>query len=149
MDHESFSVATFNLYNFQLPGLPMNPFQKPWTKAEFARKVSWVARMLDGIDADIIGLQELWNAEAMETVLAREALEGKYDLLATPATGSKIVCAALVRKGLLSGHPEVGLDLPRGGQARGRRPHGPAGTRDLGAHPRLLASGAQLPGRAA
>ena len=106
MDHEKFSVATFNLYNFQLPGLPMNPFQKPWTKAEFARKVSWVARMLDGIDADIIGLQELWNAEAMETVLAREALEGKYDLLATPATGSKIVCAALVRKGLLSGTPK-------------------------------------------
>ena len=71
MDHEKFSVATFNLYNFQLPGLKMNPFQKPWTKAEFDRKVSWVARMLDGIDADIIGLQELWNAEAMEAVLER------------------------------------------------------------------------------
>ena len=40
------------------------------------------------------------------SVLAREALEGKYDLLATPATGSKIVCAALVRKGLLSGTPK-------------------------------------------
>ena len=57
MDHQSFSVATFNLYNFQLPGLHMNPFQKRWTKAEFAHKVSWVARLLDTIDADIIGLQ--------------------------------------------------------------------------------------------
>ena len=106
MDHEQFSVATFNLYNFQLPGQHMNPFQKPWTKDEFNHKVSWVARMLDTIDADVIGLQELWNAEAMETVLAREALEGKYDLLAAPATGSKIVCAALVRKGLLRGTPK-------------------------------------------
>jgi predicted extracellular nuclease len=84
----------------------MNPFQKPWTKDEFNHKVSWTARMLENIDADIVGLQELWNAEAMETVLARQALKDEYDLLATPATGNKIVCAALVRKGLLSGSPE-------------------------------------------
>src|SRR3954454_48926 len=112
MDHETFSVATFNLYNFQLPGLAMKPFQKPWTKEEFNHKVSWTARMLENIDADIVGLQELWNAEAMETVLARQALEDKYDLLATPATGNKIVCAALVRKGLLSGAPECVSTFP-------------------------------------
>ena len=106
MDHEKFSVATFNLYNFQLPGLKMNPFQKPWTKTEFARKVSWVARVLEDVDADIVGLQELWNAEAMEMVLARHALKDTYDLLATPATGSKIICGALVRKGLLRGEPK-------------------------------------------
>ena len=106
MDHDRLSVATFNLYNFQLPGLAMNPNQKPWTKEEFGRKVSWVARMLDTIDADVVGLQELWHAEAMEAVLAREALEGRYDLLAEPADGSKIVCAAIVRKGLLSGAPK-------------------------------------------
>ena len=105
MDHDRFSVATFNLYNFQLPGRDMNPFQKPWTRAEFEHKVSWVARMLETIDADVIGLQELWHAEAMETVLARQALKDTYDLLATPATGSRIVCAALVRKGLLRGTP--------------------------------------------
>ena len=98
----------------------MNPFQKPWTKAEFARKVSWVARMLDDIDADIIGLQELWNAEAMETVLAREALEGKYDLLATPATGVEDRLRRAGAQGAAQRHPEVDLDLPRGGQARVR-----------------------------
>jgi predicted extracellular nuclease len=112
MDLQKFSVATFNLYNFQLPGLPMNPFQKPWTKAEYERKVSWVARMLDTIDADIVGLQELWNAEAMETVLARQALEGKYDLLAEPATGDRIICAAIVRKGLLRGSPTWVSEFP-------------------------------------
>ena len=112
MDHERFSVATFNLYNFQLPGLPMNPFQKPWTKDEFNHKVSWTARTLEDIDADIVGLQELWNSEAMETVLARQALKDRYDLLASPATGTKIVCAALVRKGLLRGTPEWISDFP-------------------------------------
>ena len=112
MDLEEFSVATFNLYNFQLPGLAMNPFQKPWTKTEFERKVSWVARMLEMVDADVIGLQELWHAEAMETVLTRRALRDRYDLLATPATGNRIVCAALVRKGLLDGDPTWVSDFP-------------------------------------
>jgi len=91
----------------------MNPNQKPWTKEEFGKKVSWVARMLDTIDPDIVGLQELWHAEAMETVLARAALRDRYDLLAKPADGSKIVCAALVRKGLLRGTPKWISTFPK------------------------------------
>ena len=51
------SIATFNLYNFQLPGLPMNPRQKPWTDDEFLRKVNWVGATLKELDADIVGLQ--------------------------------------------------------------------------------------------
>ena len=100
-----FSVATFNLYNHQLPGKRMNPGQKPWTEDEFAVKVAWVAQQLHAIDADIVGLQELWSREAMVRVLQAAALEDEYDLLAEPATGSRIVCAALVRKGLLRGTP--------------------------------------------
>jgi endonuclease/exonuclease/phosphatase family metal-dependent hydrolase len=99
-----FSVATFNLYNLQLPGDPMNPGQTPWTDAEFARKVEWIAQQLTALDADLVGLQELWSREAMERVLAPE-LDGEYDLLAEPANGGKIVCGALVRKGLLRGTP--------------------------------------------
>ena len=41
-----------------------------------------------------------------------EALEGKYDLLAEPATGGRIICAALVRKGLLRGIPTWVSDFP-------------------------------------
>ena len=102
---QRFSIATFNLYNHQLPGEHMNPGQKPWTEDEFAVKVAWVAQQLHSIDADIVGLQELWSREAMVRVLQAAALEDTYDLLAEPATGSRIVCAALVRKGLLRGTP--------------------------------------------
>ncbi len=112
MDLQKFSVATFNLFNFQLAGLPMNPFQQPWTDAEFERKVSWTAQMLETLDADIVGLQELWHAEAMERVLARPALRDRYDLLAEPATGDRIICAALVRKGLLRGDPTWVSEFP-------------------------------------
>lgn len=105
MSRSRFSVATFNLYNLQLPGSRMHPRQKRWTEEEFARKVEWTGRQLRALDADLIGLQELWSREAMERVLAAAALDTEYDLLAAPADGNKIVCGALVRKGLLRGTP--------------------------------------------
>jgi predicted extracellular nuclease len=105
MSVDRFSIATFNLYNLQLPGLAMNPGQKAWTEEEFARKVAWTAQQIVTLDADIVGLQELWNREAMERVLAVPALADRYDLLADPATGARIVCAAIVRKGLLRDTP--------------------------------------------
>ncbi len=105
MDYERFSVATFNLYNLQLPGRPMNPRQRPWTEREYSRKLTWTADRLRELGADIVGLQELWHADAMAAALDRANLDDDYDLLAEPATGGRIVCAALVRKGLLRGDP--------------------------------------------
>jgi endonuclease/exonuclease/phosphatase family metal-dependent hydrolase len=113
MDLDHFSVATFNLYNFQLPGLPMHPGQKPWTQDEFRRKAVWVGNQLRDLAPDVVGLQELWHAEAMVEALSRANLDDDYDLLATPASGQGIVCAALVRKGLLRGEPTWINDFPR------------------------------------
>lgn len=112
MDLDQFSVATFNLYNFQLPGKRMNPGQKPWTEEEYGRKVAWVADRLRDLRPDIVGLQELWHADAMKAVLARANLDDDYDLLAEPATGGRITCAALVKKGLLRGDPQWVSDFP-------------------------------------
>ena len=106
MSVDRFTVATVNLYNLQLPGKRMNPGQKPWTPEEFDRKTSWMAGQLTTLDSDIVGLQELWHRDAMAAVLARGNLTDTYDLLAEPADGQRIVCAALVRKGLLSGVPQ-------------------------------------------
>ena len=102
---DRFSVATFNLFNLQLPGRSLNPGQKAWTKTGFARKVSWIARQIGDLDADVVGLQELWHREAMEAVLAKRDLAADYELLAEPADGGHIICAALVRKGLRRGEP--------------------------------------------
>lgn len=106
MDLERFSVATFNLYNLQLPGRRMNPGQTPWTDDEYRRKLDWTGRQLKDLGADIVGFQELWHADALAAVLERANLDDDYDLLATPATGSMIVCAAIVRRGLLRGDPQ-------------------------------------------
>ena len=106
MNLKRFSIATFNLYNLQLPGEDMNPRQKPWTVDEFNRKLDWTARMLSQLDADIVGFQELWHAQALEEMLTKSGLDQTYDLLATPAVGAKITCGAIVRKGLKQGDPK-------------------------------------------
>jgi predicted extracellular nuclease len=105
MSLDEFSVATFNLYNLQVPGESMNPGQVPWTQAEYDAKLTWISQQLRLLDPDIVGVQELWNRQALVDVLAAGGLTDTYDVLADPATGGRIVCAALVRKGLLRGDP--------------------------------------------
>jgi predicted extracellular nuclease len=112
MHLRSFSVATFNLFNLQLPGKAMNRNQDPWTPEQFEAKASWISDQLAGLEADIVGLQEVWSREALEQVVARHDLDDEYDVLADEATGSKIVCAALVRKGLLRGTPDWIEEFP-------------------------------------
>lgn len=106
MNLQRFSVATFNLYNLQLPGLRMNPGQRVWTDEEYARKIAWIAERLRTLDADVVGLEELWHREAMEQALALAGLTDEYELLGDPADGRRIICAALVRKGLRAGDAE-------------------------------------------
>lgn len=128
MDLDRVSFATFNLYNLQLPGLPMNPGQRPWTEREYARKLRWTGERLRDHRPDVVGLQELWHADAMAQVLERANLDDDYDLLAAPANGSRIVCAALVRKGLLRGEPGWIMTFPpafRLESARDRDPQSP------------------------
>lgn len=100
------SVATFNLYNLQLPGRRMNPGQRVWTEEEYARKVAWIGQQLVRLDADVVGLQELWHRDAILDALDSAGLSDEYELIAEEATGYRIVCAALVRQGLRAGEPE-------------------------------------------
>lgn len=103
MSLDRFSVATFNLYNLQLPGLSLNPGQHPWTEEEYAAKRAWTASQLTQLDADVVGFQELWHRDALVDVLDHAGLTSSYDVLAEPADGNRIVCAAIVRRGLLRG----------------------------------------------
>jgi predicted extracellular nuclease len=101
MNRSSFSIATFNLYNLNLPGLPIYTDRDGWSQEQYAAKIAWTAAVLRRLDADVVGLQELWHSKAVEDVLEAAGLQDEYDILAEPAIGTHIVCAALVRKGLL------------------------------------------------
>jgi len=107
MNLKQFAVATFNLYNLNLPGRPIYSDRKGWTQAEYELKIAWTAQQLQRLKSDIFGFQELWHGDALKQALELAGQSAEFDmLLPENAQGSQIVNAALVRKGLLVGAPE-------------------------------------------
>jgi hypothetical protein len=97
MNLKEFSVATFNLFNLQDPGKPMNRGQTPWTETEFKLKVQWTVWQLTTIKPDVVGLQELWSKKALDAVLdynygtaaEPKRLKDTYEALAPPQPARK------------------------------------------------------------
>lgn len=148
-DLDRFSVATFNLYNLQLPGRRMHRFSKPWTEEEFAAKADWIGRMLDELDADVIGVQELWHADALRQVLVRAHLDDTYDLLADPADGGDDHLRRPRPQGAAARRTRVDHAVPGRPPARINQPGGPAGARHQGRADCFLSPRAHLRGRPA
>lgn len=105
------SIANFNLMNLNLPGQPIYDGDG-WSQDEFEAKSAFSERILDDLDADVIGFQECWNAEALAGILERPALRGRYDLVARTTDPPGIQVALAVRKGMLQSEPEWIGDLP-------------------------------------
>src|SRR5215207_637166 len=102
MNLRQLKIGTFNLYNLNEPGLPVYTDKDGWTQAEYDLKIDWTQRIIRLLQPDIFGFQELWHAASVERALDASGLADKYELLAPDdADGTHIVCAAIVRKGLL------------------------------------------------
>lgn len=63
--------ATFNVCNLAAPGAKLYDNLPPLTVAEYEAKIQWTAHQLDELDADVIGLQEIFSLAALRDVLAR------------------------------------------------------------------------------
>ncbi|MDO9131617.1 endonuclease/exonuclease/phosphatase family protein [Hydrogenophaga sp.] len=115
MNLKQLSIGSFNLYNLNEPGLPMYTDKTGWTQAQYDRKIGWTAHQLQSLDADVFGLQEMWNVVSVQRALTSAGVADNYDLLAPPnSNGKRIDCGALVRKGLLTGQPEWITKFPPG-----------------------------------
>lgn len=113
MNLKRVTIGTFNLYNLNEPGLPVYTDQDGWSKDEYDRKIDWTQRTIRMLHPDIFGFQELWHSASISRALEASGLAGEYDLLAPAgADGKRIVCAAIVRKGLLVGEPEWIVNFP-------------------------------------
>lgn len=109
------SIATFNLLNFNLPGHPIYDNATGWSQEVYDRKVAFIAGQVRLLDADIFGFQELWHPDALAAVVAAAGMTDTHDVLTEPgSSGQHISCAALVRKGLLTGKPRYIADFPDG-----------------------------------
>lgn len=107
------SVTTFNLYNLNLPGLPLYKGSRPWSEDEYARKIRFTSDLIGLLKSDVYGFQELWHGDALAKVFAEAELDDDYALLVPPGhAGRKIVCAAAVRKPILEGRPEWIEEFP-------------------------------------
>lgn len=113
MDLDRLSIGTFNLYNLNEPGTPIYTDRDGWSPEEFDRKITWTARIIGMLHPDIFGFQELWDTRSLKRALKDSGLEDEYDVLTPPeANGTRIVSAAIVRKGLLSGEPRWIVNFP-------------------------------------
>ncbi|MCM5506717.1 endonuclease/exonuclease/phosphatase family protein [Vibrio sp. SCSIO 43169] len=66
------SFASFNLYNFQAPGKKV--YGDTISTESYNKKLHWTRDMLQEMDADIIGFQELWSKECLDDVLSTSEL---------------------------------------------------------------------------
>jgi endonuclease/exonuclease/phosphatase family metal-dependent hydrolase len=66
--------ATFNVCNLALPGVKFYDDQIPYSQDEYEAKTAWIAQQLDRLDADVIGLQEIFSQSALKDVLAKTTL---------------------------------------------------------------------------
>lgn len=113
MPGKTVSFTTFNLYNLNEPGLPMYDNKDGWPQGIYDRKIAWTARLMQEMQADVFGFQELWHADSLTRALAAAGLAGSYTPLVPPNhAGGKIVCAGAVLTDILIGTPEWITDFP-------------------------------------
>ncbi|WP_316364687.1 endonuclease/exonuclease/phosphatase family protein [Candidatus Thiodiazotropha sp. CDECU1] len=107
------TFASCNLFNINLPGLPIYNDKDGWDQEIYDKKVAWTGQMINTVGSDIWGFQELWHAKALKDVFKAAKPEEEYTLMAPPGhAGESIVCAGAVRKDILVGEPEWISDFP-------------------------------------
>lgn len=112
MAREQISFTTCNLFNLNMPGLPIYQGDG-WTQEQYDDKISWLGIALEVMAADVIGFQELWHVGALDDALMAAGLETSHTALVPQGhEGQGIVCAAAVRSEWLVGEPEWIADFP-------------------------------------
>lgn len=91
-------VATFNLLNLVLPERNYYDNQK-YTQQEYDKKIDWIARMLQEMNADVVGFQEVFDKEALEDAVKKSGIYKNYEIV----IGTQV--ADLPRVALLSRFP--------------------------------------------
>ena len=107
------AIATVNLLNLTVPGGLTYDENKPDIpdtedgRRLYERRIGWLARAVERLDADVICFQELWKVQALNDVFAKVTGVGAYDLVARDAPGiGKPQVAMAVRKNR-DGHTKV------------------------------------------
>jgi predicted extracellular nuclease len=74
MEHimqQELRFATFNVCNLALPGVKFYEDQLPYSQEDYEAKTDWIAQQLDRLDADVIGMQEVFSQAALRHALSK------------------------------------------------------------------------------
>ncbi|WP_374361526.1 endonuclease/exonuclease/phosphatase family protein [Pseudoduganella danionis] len=130
--------ATFNVCNLSQPGAKLYDNLEPLSPEDYAAKVQWTAQQLDRLDADVIGLQEVFCLQALRDVLAhsrhyRDAALCGVSTAPDPVTGAprQMPQVALISRLPLAAPAAIHTDFPAGVTL-------PAGSRDALSYARAL-----------
>jgi endonuclease/exonuclease/phosphatase family metal-dependent hydrolase len=94
-------VASGNLLNLALPGRRFYENQEPYSDAEYARKLDWLGGLLARVNADLIGVQEVWDEAAFKAVVGKSGLHYAHTL----APGAEAGAVGTPRVGLATRLP--------------------------------------------
>ncbi|MNR87743.1 Endonuclease/Exonuclease/phosphatase family protein [compost metagenome] len=107
--------ATFNVCNLALPGIKYYEDQIPYSVEEYDAKITWIAQQLDKLDADVIGLQEIFSQQALTDVLAKTQKYRDAQQLGVdpdPNTDHLTPSVALISRLPVLAGPSIFTDLP-------------------------------------
>jgi predicted extracellular nuclease len=97
----AFQFASANLLNLALPGQSFYANQEPWTEAEFERKRHWLGTMFARLQADVLGVQEVWHLDALRACVNASGLKNATVI----APGTEAGAENTPRVGLVSRWP--------------------------------------------
>ena len=99
MSNSKITFATMNLENLQLPDKKIYG-REGYNKNQYQKKIDWIVQKIVELDADVIGLQEIWAKECLEDVFNSEKINGLYEFFCDKTDGKSISVAAAVRRPL-------------------------------------------------
>jgi len=64
-------VGTFNVYNLVRGNHPYYNAGRRYSPDQYATKTAWIGRQLDRMEADLVGFQEVFHADALDLALSK------------------------------------------------------------------------------
>lgn len=104
--HNQFIIATANLLNFALPNRVFYPNEAPYSAIQYQQKIEALAPIFQRLQADIIGVQEVWDEQAVIDLCQKA---GMHDYQVAIPMASNHADSPLTHGQGATGTPAVGL----------------------------------------
>ena len=94
MKENTLRIGNFNILNLALPNVPFYG-RNQYSEEVYQKKINWIAQQLDTMKAHVVGFQEVFHKEALQTALARSTfLTNAYCVMSERSGESPAVAIA-------------------------------------------------------